>query len=271
MELAYPLVKRIGMTAFAFRGYNVTNLGRTAELLRHVSFGPMVGACLTEASHLCSDVLRRRVDLCERVRREQETVNLDTYTEDVALVVAVAIAQLRILEKFFSTPISAARLAFGYSLGEMAALIACGVYRMADLLRVPLTLCDDCVALAHDVSMGVLFSRGPALDHAAVKRLCLHVSQEGQGVIDMSAQLSPNSVLLLGQQDTVERYQRAMRDVLPGAQHAQENAAFAADAHVDHPAALGGRAGGGAAGKGPGRVRRPVAAAAQRRHRQGQL
>jgi hypothetical protein len=30
----------IRATAFAFRGYNVTNLGRTPELLAHPSYGP---------------------------------------------------------------------------------------------------------------------------------------------------------------------------------------------------------------------------------------
>jgi [acyl-carrier-protein] S-malonyltransferase len=94
---------------------------------------------------------------------------------------------------------------------------------MVELLRVPLSLCEDCVALAHDVSMGVLFSRGPALDQAAVKRLCLHISQEGRGVIDMSAQLAPNSVLLLGQRDTVERYQKKMRTLMPEAHLRKKN------------------------------------------------
>ena len=28
--------------AFAFRGYNVTNLGRTPELLEHPAYGPIV-------------------------------------------------------------------------------------------------------------------------------------------------------------------------------------------------------------------------------------
>jgi [acyl-carrier-protein] S-malonyltransferase len=71
--------------------------------------------------------------------------------------------------------------------------------------------------------MGVLFSRGPALDQVAIKRLCLHVSQEGNGVIDQSAHLSPNSVLLLGQQDSVDRFQKAMRGILPGAQLRKKN------------------------------------------------
>jgi hypothetical protein len=34
------LISRLPATALAFRGYNVTNLGRTAELLAHPAYGP---------------------------------------------------------------------------------------------------------------------------------------------------------------------------------------------------------------------------------------
>ena len=67
-------------------------------------------------------------------------------------------------------PMPRAKLAFGYSLGEASALIAAGVFEMKHLLRVPLALADDCVALADGVTMGVLFSRGPAFDFDAVER-----------------------------------------------------------------------------------------------------
>ena len=40
-----------------------------------------------------------------------------------------------------------AKLAFGYSLGEASALIAAGMYKLPDLLRVPLTMSDDSVRL----------------------------------------------------------------------------------------------------------------------------
>src|SRR5260370_15241827 len=35
-------------------------------------------------------------------------------------------------------------------------------------------------------SLGVLFSRGPALDTDAVQRLCLRINQAGQGVVGRS-------------------------------------------------------------------------------------
>jgi len=107
-------------------------------------------------------------------------------------------------------------MAFGYSLGEATALIAAGLFSLKDLLRVPVALADDCVDLARDVTMGVLFSRGPALDAATVNHLCLEINQEGDGVIGVSTILSPNCTLLLGQGSTVDRYAARMRESLGG-------------------------------------------------------
>jgi len=219
MTHTYPLAKRIGSTAFAFRGYDLTNLGRTPELLVHSVYGPMVETVLVEASKLCSDIFHRRVDLFARVRDGRETVNLDDYGEDVALIVAAEMAQVKILQEVFDTPVTKCRLAFGYSLGEVAALIAGGVFHMNDLLRVPLALADDAVALAEDVSLGVLFSRGVALDRLAVKRLCLEINQDGHGLIDISAHLSPNSLLLLGQNNRLELFQKEMGKYFNGSAH----------------------------------------------------
>ena len=164
MSTTFPLAKRIAATAFAFRGYNVVNLGRTPELLEHSVYGPILARHLEDASELAGDVLGREVDLVARVRARQETVNLDTYGEDLALIVAIGLAHVSLLKEFFGVTIAKARMMFGYSLGEITALIAGGVYSMKDLLGVLLTLSDDAVALARDVSLGVLFSRGSALD-----------------------------------------------------------------------------------------------------------
>ena len=38
-----------------------------------------------------------------------------------------------------------------------------------------------------------------------VRRLCLEVNQEGRGVIGISSYLAPNSLLLMGQGDTLDR------------------------------------------------------------------
>src|SRR5438552_13270467 len=91
---------RLNRSAFAFRGYNVTNLGRTPELLAHPVYGSVVEAHLREASALCAAVVKRPVDLVARVRSGRDTDGLDGYAEDVSLIVAVELAQIRLLEEF---------------------------------------------------------------------------------------------------------------------------------------------------------------------------
>lgn len=215
MPNANQLPNRVGNSAFAFRGYNITNLGRTPELLAHPIYGSYVESHLAQAGRLCSEVVGRPVDLVDRVRRGEETRDLNSYAADVALIVAVELAQLRILEDCFGIKLAQARFVFGYSLGEAAALMATGVYAMEHLLAVPLALTGDTVALAQDVTMGVLFSRGPVLDLPRVKRLCLEINQEARGTIGISTFLSPNSLLLLGQRDAVDRFKARMRQALP--------------------------------------------------------
>ena len=86
---------------------------------------------------------------------------------------------------------------------------------MADLLSIPLALAEDCAALANGVTLGVLFSRGPVLDFDVVRRLCLTLSQQGDGVIDISTYLSPNSLLLMGQNGTYQKFAALVREVFP--------------------------------------------------------
>ena len=47
------LKKRIATAVLAFRGYDLTNLGRGPELLEHRAYGPVVRATLDSASLLC--------------------------------------------------------------------------------------------------------------------------------------------------------------------------------------------------------------------------
>lgn len=201
--------------AFAFRGYNVTNLGRTPELLAHPAYGEVMAAHLREASQVCADVVKRPVDLVARVREARETRGLGDYAEDVALIVAVEIAQIRILEQFFDISLPQARMAFGNSLGECSALIASGVYAMPDLLGVSLAMCDDCASLAAGVTLAVVFSRGSMLEFGKIRRVCLEVSQKGHGIIDISTHLSPNSLLLMGQNGTMNHFEAAVHQLIP--------------------------------------------------------
>lgn len=216
------LSKLIGNAAFAFRGYNVTNLGRTPELLEHRAYGPVIERYLREASRICEATTGRPTDLVTRMRNRVEST-LDTYPEDIALTIAVEQAHLELLEQFFDVKFSQAKLAFGYSLGEVAALVAAKVYELEAVLTPLLKLADDAADLAHDVTLGVLFSRGPALDFDAVQRLCLQITNQGQGAIAVSTYLSPNTVLLLGQGETVDQFKGRMHEVLPKAAHLRGN------------------------------------------------
>jgi [acyl-carrier-protein] S-malonyltransferase len=209
------LRSRLQTAAFAFRGYNVTNMGRTPELLAHPVYGPVVETFLRDASQLFSDTLKRPLDLTARMRAARESSGLVDYTEDVALIVAVELAQIRLLEEFHDVKLGEAKLSFGYSLGECAAVISAGIYEWQDLLRIPLAMADDCADLAHEVTLAVLFSRGPVLDFDVVRRLCLEITQQGKGIIDVSTYLSPNSLLLMGQNGTMEHFESLVHEHFP--------------------------------------------------------
>jgi [acyl-carrier-protein] S-malonyltransferase len=213
---------RFGATAVALRGYNTSNLGRSGELLAHPLYGPILERHLIDAGAVCSDAVGRKVDLVARVREGRETT-LETYDEAVSLIVAASLAQLEMLEDIFGYPLAKARMMYGYSLGELTAVIAGGVFKMEHALRLPLTVAADCVELAHDTTMGVLFSRGPVLDFADVQRLCLQINAEGAGVIAPSSILAPNTVLLMGQRDTIDRFSRLMHDVMPKRVYLRKN------------------------------------------------
>ena len=231
--MANHLAERLTTAAFAFRGYNTTNLGRTPELLAHPAYGAIVQRHLQEAAEVTSDAVCRHVDLVDRVRRREETT-LASYDEAIALIVAVELAQIELLEQLYGVKYSGAKLAYGYSLGELAAVVASGLFAMEDALRLPLSVAADAVALTEGVTLGVLFSRGPLLDIDQVQRLCLDINLTGQGVVGMSSILAPNTVLLLGQGDTLDRFSAAMHDAFPArVLFAQEQRAMAADAHAD--------------------------------------
>lgn len=217
-----PLRKRIASTAFAFRGYDVNNIGKTPELLEHPVYGPILEHHLVEASRLCTKVVKKHVDLVSRVRRRLKST-LATYVQDISLITAVELAQIEMLERVFDVPFTQAQMALGYSLGEITALIATGVYTMEQVLPPLLEFAKDAAKLGKDVTMGVLFSRGPQVDQEAVNRLCTRITQEGKGTIAVFSYLSPNTILLMGQGETVDRFKELMRDVLPHAAHMKKN------------------------------------------------
>jgi [acyl-carrier-protein] S-malonyltransferase len=192
----------------------VSNLGKSPELLAHPAFGPVVRRFLDEASAISSDALHRRFDLAGRVE-DREPSSLDTFAADVATIVAMELAQLRLLEEFFGVAVRGARQSLGYSIGEMASMVAGGVFTLEQLLPVPLGCCDDCAELAAESTLGVLFSRGPALSLHEVQEMCTAISSEGRGMVGPSAYLSPNTALVIGQGDTLDRLEQAIPRFLP--------------------------------------------------------
>jgi [acyl-carrier-protein] S-malonyltransferase len=216
------LGQKIAESALAFRGYNVTNLGRTPELLAAAPYAAIVREELDRFSEICAEIIRVPVDLAHNVEARRE-YGLDQYAHAVALVVAVEIAQLRLLRELHGIDYQHARLAFGYSLGEVTAVSCTGAVSVEDLVRVPLELARDCAELAHDTRLAVLFSRGKAIPESHVHRLCVKVTAAGKGTIGMSAVLSPNSYLLVGQGDTITQFKAALSDEFPAGAHLRLN------------------------------------------------
>jgi [acyl-carrier-protein] S-malonyltransferase len=220
--MSNDLIPKIATTAFAFRGYNTTNLGRTPELLAHPAYADTLLHYLDRASQICGELTGRQVDLARDVAECREP-GLDRYAEAVALIMAAELAQIQLLTEVHEVHFAAARLTFGYSLGELTAVAATGMFNMDDVMRVPISMAEDCAALAHNVTMGILFSRGPSIDEMDVRRLCRQITSEGQGTLGTSAILSPNTFLLLGQNDTVARFKAIMHEFLPDPAHVKFN------------------------------------------------
>jgi [acyl-carrier-protein] S-malonyltransferase len=202
--------------AMSYRGYNITNLGRTPELLAVPAYREIVVEELTRFGAIASDVIKTPVDLVRNVEGRRE-FGLDQYAHAVALIIAAEAAQLRLLREHHGIDHSHARLAFGYSLGEMMAVCSCGAIAATDLIRVPLELARDCAELAHNVTLAVLFSREKIIAESHIHRLCVRVTSAGCGTIGISSVLSPNTYLLVGQGESMARFKAAIGDELPGA------------------------------------------------------
>ena len=216
------LEEKLSRTAFSFRGYNVDNLGRTNELLAHPAYGPIMRKHLDKASTLAADALRRRIDLAGRVERSQEP-ELSTYGEAIALIMAASLAQLEMLRELHGVEIAESQVAFGYSLGELVALVAADLYEIESVLKLILPLARDAAELALDVEMGVVFCRGRELDCDAVQKHCMAITNEGNGTIGISSYLAPNTVLLLGQGDTIDHFKRTIKNIPPHRVHLKKN------------------------------------------------
>ena len=153
----------LSKTSFAFRGYDVKNLGRSPELLAIPEYRELLLEPLAEASQECTETLCYPVDLTAMIEKGEE-FRLKHYGEAIAMIVAVEQGQLSILEECHGINPKEAAFNFGFSLGEISALVAGGTFKLADALRVPLILTPDCIDLARDVTLGIVFSRKDALN-----------------------------------------------------------------------------------------------------------
>lgn len=216
------LEKGINRTAFAFRGYNVENLGRTAELLAVPAYREILVSYLDRASVACRETTGRDVDLVARVEAERETT-LEDYAEAIALIVSVEQAHLEILRTVHGVDYKQANLTFGFSLGEIAALVAGGTYELEDALRIPLAMSREGVELARDVTLGVLFCRREELSLDRVRQILLKINAEGNGVIGISTHLGPNSVLVMGTGSTIDVLRQRLQDIAPKGVHLRCN------------------------------------------------
>jgi len=207
-----PLAKRLPNAALAFRGYNQTNLGRTPELLAVPAYRQTVERRLAEASRLCERATGRPVDLATLVA-DRVDPGLDRYAESIALVFAAELAQCDLLREFHGVEPTDARLSFGYSLGELTAVAVSGIYPLEAVMRVPLELAGDCAEMAAGVKMAIVFSRRTVLNERVIAAACEEVTAEGRGAIAISAVLSPNTLLVIGQKDTIRRLRRRCRTI----------------------------------------------------------
>ncbi len=201
---------KMGRVAFAFRGYNTANLGRTAELWQVPHYRPILERWLAVGDAVCQEAYGGQTDLVQRVITQEEA-DLAHYPEAVALLMAVEFAQIEILREIHGVDFQSAKFAFGFSLGELAAVAASGMIDAKQVMHVPIALADDCAKLADDVTLGILFSRDLILPEQLIVRLCDEISAVDGNLIGVSAILSPNTFLVLGMGDTLDHLRTRLR------------------------------------------------------------
>jgi [acyl-carrier-protein] S-malonyltransferase len=206
--------ERIDRAALAFRGYEVGNFGRSRELIDHPRYGPVVRRVLGQAARICADLCGQSTDLIDYIRAGK-SADLKTLPQDNAMIVALEVAQLQVLEELFDVSVGRARLSFGFSTGELAALIVGKVFTLEDVLGVLVPVAADCAELASDASLALLFTKRSELRSLGVERICREVLSEGRGLIGPTAFLSPHAALVVGQGKTLNRLESLMRDFLP--------------------------------------------------------
>ena len=154
------------------------------------------------------------MDLVDHVCRGGES-GIDDLARDNAAIVAMELAQLLILEELFDIPVRSARLSFGFSTGELAALVFGGVFTLEQLFGFLVPMAMDCATLSDDTRLAVLSTRRSDLRPREVERACRDVRSEGRGLIGPTAYLSPRAALVVGQGRTLDRLAEILAEYLP--------------------------------------------------------
>lgn len=177
MNEMFPQGNRI---AVAFRGYNVNNNGKTHELLEHPLLKHRLRERLDQASKICREVLGIEIDWYDRISQGVPS-SLETYSEELAMIVAVELAHWDALLELLGEPgESRIRLVNGYSLGEVTATIVCGLMSYEEALTPILKLSQDAMLMAPDITMGIVFSRGPSISLELIRQKCEEITSRGK-------------------------------------------------------------------------------------------
>ena len=222
MQTALPLAsgQRI---AIGFRGYNISNVGKTRELLDHPLLRDRLRERLRQADQICREAIGLEVNLWQRIAAGIPS-SLETYSEDLAMIIAIELAHWdALLELLGAEEKHRIRVLTGYSLGEVAAIIVSGMMTYEQAVGPVLELSKDAAVLASDITMGIVFSRGPTLDTELIREKCEDITSRGAGILAISTYLSPNTVLLMGEGQTVDTFKEEMDEILPKSVHLRKN------------------------------------------------
>jgi [acyl-carrier-protein] S-malonyltransferase len=209
------LKHQIESCAYAFRCYETENLGRSRELVDHPCYGPLVRDVLRGATREYAEATGQELDLVEYIR-EGGRDGVANLSNDNATIMAMRLAQLRILEEFFEVPVERARLSIGFSTGELTSLVFGKVFSAEQMLDVLVPLARDCAELADETRLGILLNRHSKLNPGRVEMACRTIRGEGRGLIGPTAYLSPRMVLIAGEEEPLARFGEIMHDYLPG-------------------------------------------------------
>ena len=172
------------------------------------------GRCSIRHRYFAAMCSGTKVDLAARVLAGEPST-LETFVHDIGTIVAMELAQIRLLEEFFDVPVPQARLSFGHSIGELSALVAGACTRWSSSCRSRWPWRPTAPNSPPTQLWEFSRSRG-LLSRSRTCSISARQSAAGdKGLIGPSTYLSPYQVLLLGQGNTLDPLEHEMREYLP--------------------------------------------------------